>query len=63
MSFIKSRKWMIGTLYIVGVFACDLLKTPLSPEAIMWTGLVVTTLIGGQTALDHKNTVPGGPKP
>lgn len=50
----SSRKWVVGCLYVAGVFACNLAKAPLSPEALMWTGVVITTLIGAQAALDHK---------
>lgn len=45
---IGSRKWTIGTLYVGGVILCDILKAPLSPDALTWTGIVITTLIGGQ---------------
>ena len=50
----KSRKWVIGCAYVAGVFACNLAKTPLSDSALMWTGIVITSLIGAQAALDHK---------
>lgn len=45
-----SRKWTIGTLYVAGVILCDILKAPLSSDALTWTGIVITTLIGGQHA-------------
>lgn len=47
-NFIKSRKWMVGTFYVVGVIACDLLKLPLSEGVVMWTSLIVLCLVGGQ---------------
>lgn len=53
--FLSSRKWVIGCLYILGIFAVHVFsKTPLSSDELMWSGVVVTTLIGAQGFLDHK---------
>ena len=44
----------MGCAYVAGVFACNLAKVPLVPEASMWTAIVITTQIEAQAALDHK---------
>ena len=56
-----SRKWTIGCLYVVGIFACDLAKVPLSTDALFWSGWVVSILIGGQHGQEMLKIHKGAP--